>query len=210
MSQLDKELLQVGGFKPAGAARILRRTRQAIYIGISTPERYFKESQVMVLLRAAIRQDSPHIDNLIEFIERNYPVEECEIIIPGRTGLAQVRHCAARSSQIVFGFNGNTEHLKSSAAFLRALTSAAVLRGEAVALLVTADWVRGYLKQEKISPPRLICVTTGSPVFLVPFVILHHDGKPRAFHFCKRTVEENQRYTSERMWEEVQKHLIAP
>ena len=198
MSQLDKELLSVAGLKAPDAAAVLRRSRQAIYQGLSDSRTYFSASEVIAFVSEVLRRDSPRMEALADFIERNYP-DKCDIILPGRVACSQLEHAARGAEQIVVGFNGGVEHLAESALFAKAIAKVLGLQGNNVDVLACEDWARGYFENKLTPRPRRVIISSAYNHPLCFFMVVKKDNL-RPFFVGRYSLGEGIRGNERGLW----------
>ena len=189
--KLDAELLRVAGLKAADAANILGRSKQAIYQGVSVEKRYFGVSELVAIINATIASDSPRIDSLYAFIEANYPSHECDLILPDRISLQQFAHAAEDCERLIFGFNGNIDHILQKSLFVRAFTLAHNEHLAKVSVVTGQSWLQECFAHQYKLGASYPCVVSDEYKNPLSFVLIKGGKRPlRVFYFGQRALIE--------------------
>jgi hypothetical protein len=201
MSKRDQALLTAAGLSPATAAKILGRTRQAIYSGINvaTDEKpYFSAQEVCWIWQDAKQRDSQQLDQLMQFVAANFPKSESDLILQYQVGFNQVRHVVAEGNETLVAFNGNLEELDPNSTFAKILVDL-LTSDQPPHLLLPGKWVLGYIEQKlKLrTPPHDI---RDELAYLPSFVVIRARDTYRAFFFQRFSPEECKAKVAEGLW----------
>jgi hypothetical protein len=180
---------------------LLDRTRQAIYTGLSHKRHYFSAQNAMAVLHDAKRRDSSRIEALIQFIAKNYPASESELILLDQVGYGQVLRVIKDAEEILVVFNGNIDHLAGYAPFTRVLKNLLSSKRQ-FSLFVPGEWAVGYMEQD-FGLPVPMPVVRDDISYLPSFLIARSGNAFRAFFFLRVSVEETRSSEAARLW----KHL---
>ncbi len=191
MPELDSKLLERAGLSAAEVANILGVSRQAIYQGLSSGKRYFGLSELVAIVNTTIASDSPRIDSLLAFIEANYPSRECNLLLPDRVSLEQLTRATEDCERVIFGFNGNIEHISQASLFVRAFTKMYTEHLSKVCIVTRQTWLQECLTQQYGLSEKYPCVVSQEYQNPLSFVIVKSSTKPsRVFYFGQRALAE--------------------
>lgn len=203
MSKRDHGLLAAVGLSVAEAAKLFNRSRQAIYSGMSAAsdndgEAYFSAHDAMWLLQYAKQCNSGQLDQLLKFIESNYPQSETALVLQDQVGYEQVRHVVNAGGDVIIAFNGSLEELEPNSTFAKILTDL-LSSGTPTRLLLSAEWVVAYIEQRlKLKAPKFEVRSELS--YLPSFVLIREKSVVRAFFFQRFSPEECKPNVAEGLW----------
>lgn len=189
--KLDKQLLEIAGLKAPDVAKLLDRSTQAIYQGVSSKQRYFHMREVVPIVNSLIASDSPRLDSLYAFIEANYPPNECDLILPDRISLQQFAHAAEDCERLIFGFNGNIDHILTKSLFVRAFTLAYNQHLAKLSVVTGQTWLQECLADQYKLAASYLCVVSNEYKNPLSFVLIKGGKRPlRVFYFGQRALAE--------------------
>lgn len=200
MSIRDRGLLEAAGLSISDATELFQRSRQALYQGLSHQRDYFSAKDAMILVHHAKRSDSPRIEELIRFIDANYPQSETALILLDRIGHEQLGRAVDAADQIILVFNGNLDHLTATSTFAKVLRSLLSSHRMELHIAVPGDWVIGYIAEHFEGATNRIKVIN-EVSHLPSFLVITKQGTYRAFVFARFAVEEMQPTDAERLWQ---------
>jgi len=200
MSKRDYALLDEAGLNISDAATLFGRSRQALYAGLKNDdEDYFSPRDVMTILNNARGRDLTRLDDLLRFIEANYPDSNCEL--PARIGHEQLKVLIAGVQHVLMCTNFNTDHLLPNAAFAKILRHVLATTPERLRLVVPAEWVLQHLRQNGITPSPDQVTIGGEAAERAAFVATEDAmGRHRAFVFGRMGIEEMFPYEANCLW----------
>lgn len=185
--KLDRQLLEIAGLKASDVADILGRSKQAIYQGLSSEKRYFVGiSELGAIVNAAIASDSSRLDSLYAFIEANYPSHECDLILPDRISLAQLAHAAEGCKRLIFGFNGNIDHVVQKSLFVRAFTWAHKAHLANLCVVSGQTWLQECLAHQYALKGSYSHIVSNEYQNPLSFVLVEGGTKPRRVFYVGR------------------------
>lgn len=203
MAKRDHGLLLAAGLSVADAAKLFRRTRQAIYSGMSATsdeheKSYFSAHDAMLILQYAKQIDSTHLNTLIKFIESNYAQYETALVLQDQVGHEQVRCVVNAGEEILIAFNGNLDELDPNSTFAKVLIEL-LDSGKPTHLLLPGDWVAAYIEQ-KLALKAPDYDLRGELKYLPSFVVIREKNTVRAFFFQRFSPEECKPNVAEGLW----------
>jgi hypothetical protein len=220
MSKRDRGLLEAAGLSVPDAALLLKRTRQAIYQGLSqNSSDYFTARDALFVLNDVKRKNSSRLEELVRFIDTNYSQADSEIILPGLVAHEQITQVLRRAARTIIVFNGNTENLAPTTTFARILVDLVSTRAGEIDFVMPGDWVIGYLEQnlglhidtervtidDKVAYLPSFIITQCAAEHKEDAVAIGHRRSENGAHvhafFCARLSMEEVRSTdAERLW----------
>jgi hypothetical protein len=201
MSKRDQALLAAAGLTVTAAAKILGRTRQAIYSGMSAAsddKPYFTGQEARWVWQDAKQRDSRQLDQLMQFVAANFPKSESDLILEYQVGYNQVQRVIAEGEEVIVAFNGNLEELDPNSTFAKILSD---LLGsdQPPRLLLPGDWVASYIEERlKLKAPPY--VVRDELTYLPSFVAIRLKESYRAFFFQRFSPEECKVNVAEGLW----------
>jgi hypothetical protein len=196
MSARDQRLIDAAGLSAVEVGLLLRRSRQAIYTGLSREGDYFEAAQIALFLNELRRRNSEQIDSFIAFVEAHYGPkpgglekrDEREIILPNRVGSRQVLRAAESAGTVIAACNENLEHFSPAAAFSKVIGDLLLWHRLKLDLIIPAKWMKDYITDKyKLPIPEKCRIAS---VVDMPVVISSSQSSARGFFFGSRSLEE--------------------
>lgn len=177
MSAQDKEIVDITGFKVAEVARLLRRSRAAIYLGLANEKPYFQVPQLVTIARATLERNPMNSRKLNGYIESAFP-KDADLILPHRVALSQLESAAKGAKKVVVGYNDNAEHLQDGSTFKEAIQR--LLKNKVPVMVYTkSDWANKYFSSQ-IPGVRAVQAPRKLDIHVLYFIIVK-DKDPRMF-----------------------------
>ncbi len=205
----ESELIKHAGLTPTKIGDILGISRAAVYQRLNKAKDgapAFNTSELAVIYTAVLGSDSPQADSLYNFIEQNYSPEELALVFPDRITLSQFENAAKKGERVIFGFNGNTDHITGKSLFTKALSTAQKNFPEKLSVVTPVTWFKGYLTDQvglSVTHPHIVTSEFKSPL---SFVLIEKTGLPaRAFYFGRYALSE----ADESSAQELSKHVAS-
>jgi len=201
---VDTQLLERAGLNVKDAADLLGRTPQAIYQGLSKGSRYFGISDLGAIVNKTIASDSNRIDFVSDFIEANYPAHECDVVLPDRISLGQLEHAAEDCERLIFGFNGNIDHVVHSSLFLRAFTWAHGKHLARLSVVTGQSWLQECLAHQYGLRGAYQSVVTDKYQYPLSFVLIKGGKQPsRVFYFGRHSLAEAEESNADKLSQDI-------
>lgn len=201
LSQRDRGLLDAAGLSIPDTVSLFQRSRQAIYQGLSNSREYFTPQDCAMILNDAKRKDSSNLELLVKFIELNFNGDECDLILFGRIGISQIHTVLNHADAVLFIFNGNIDHLGSSAYFMEALRQALTNLPDLTVVIEPGAWVSRFIEDNMNLAAAQVCSSVEEAAYLPPFVIVYRQNGARAFLFGRQAPEELPELDAKKLWE---------
>jgi len=203
MSTRDHGLLTAAGLSVADAAKLFCRTRQAIYSGMSAAsdehqKSYFSAHDAMWILQYAKQSDSDKLEELLRFVESNYPRSETALLLQDQVGHEQVRRAMSSGEGVLIAFNGNLDELVPNSTFAKTLNNL-LSSGKPSRLLLPGEWVVAYMEQ-KLALNAPDYEVRDELKYLPSFVVIREKNSIRAFFFQRFSPEECKSNVAEGLW----------
>jgi hypothetical protein len=203
MAKRDHGLLTAAGLSVADAAKLFRRSRQAIYSGMSATsgdegKSYFSGHDAMWILQYAKQIDSPQLGNLLKFIESNYPHFETALVLQDQVGYEQIRRVVEGGDDVLIAFNGNLDELDPNSTFAKVLIN--LLDSKTPPhLLLPGEWVVAYIEQRLALKAPAYDIRSELK-YLPSFVAIRTKNAVRAFFFQMFAPDECKPNVAEGLW----------
>ncbi|CAN7377871.1 hypothetical protein LJR245_002235 [Rhizobium leguminosarum] len=201
LSQRDRGLLDAAGLSIPETVALFQRSRQAIYQGLSNNRHYFTPQDCAMILNDAKRKDLSNLEILVKYIELNFDGDECGLILFDRIGVSQIQTVLSHAEAVLFIFNGNIDHLGSSASFKEALRQALADLPDLTAVIEPGAWVASFIQDNMGLPAGQVTSSVEEAAYLPPFVIVYRQRSARAFLFGRQAPEELPELDAKKLWE---------
>lgn len=202
MSKRDQALLAAAGLTVAAAAKILDRSRQAIYSGMSAAsdeKPYFSAHDTMWIWHDAKQRDSHQLDQLLKFVASNYPKFESDVILQDQVGYHQIQHVIGDGDETLVAFNGNLDELDPNSTFAKILSDLLTASDRPTRLILPGEWVARYIEQ-RLKLPIPPFAVRDELAYLPSFVAIRSKDSFRAFFFQRFSPEECKANVAEGLW----------
>ncbi|HEY4473756.1 MAG TPA: hypothetical protein VI957_01170 [Candidatus Paceibacterota bacterium] len=185
MSERDRELLRSTGLEVAEVAAMIGRSRQALYTGFSKKKSYFNFAQAgsLILLLKATGKAPERIRAVEDCIEKVFPPEESEIVIPRFRNHRRLVERAKKATSVAFGFNPDfcgINHLNPDSEFVRGI-SGVLEHHPKGAFITNQDWMRKCVEQVQPGIARSVDFVV-SDKFDYPFAFAHFTHRNDSVH----------------------------
>jgi hypothetical protein len=219
MSQRDRDLIKFAGLSVEAAASLLGRTRQAVYQGMSAPNRdYFGSLEVVGLFQDAKRRKIRHLQALRHLIETEYGRRIAELIDADFIDNALAMSMIEESEEIILGINGSNDVIHPKSSFTPTIDAALQVRKGTLCLIAAAGWIRDYFLSRMaqlhpgVAPEDLpIHILTDDMMENFPsFCLLSRQGERDGFWFGTSSLDRISVENATRLWNYLSTTIVGP